>query len=339
MIITPGRLRRRAEFYHQLGAMITAGVPLIQALQMASNATSLQASKKNITDIIEHLNNGLTFTDSMNKAHGWMPEFDKALLSAGEQSGRLDYTFKVLGDYYGTRAEIIRQTIQSLLLPILNLHVLILVFPLGLLTAMVIGIINNDYGPTYIYIFHKLFWFGLIYAIVIGLILCCQASWGESWRYFLETVWHIVPILRKAVKYLSLSRLAVTLEALIRSGVLVTKSWALAAVASGSPRLSREIATWKPDLERGATPAGLVNRFPYFPDMFQNLYQTGEVSGQLDETLGRLHTYYREEGIRAMRFFCRVLSSTVYVIIASAVAYNVVSYYLSYYNNIFNSIQ
>jgi type II secretory pathway component PulF len=336
MIITPGRLRRRAEFYRQLGAMITAGVPLIQALQMASNTSSLRASKKDITEIIEHLKNGLTFSESMNKVHGWMPEFDKSLLAAGEQSGKLDYTFKVLGDYYSTRADIIRQTIQSLILPATNLHVLILIFPLHLFTAMVIGIINSDYVPTYIYIFHKLICFGSIYALVIALIYCCQASWGEPWRYFLETVW---PILRKAVKYLSLSRLAVALEALISSGVLVTKSWAFAGPASGSPRLAREIATWNADLEHGATPAELVNRFPYFPDMFRNLYQTGEVSGQLDESLRRLHTYYQEEGIRAMRFFCRVLSTTIYVLIAVAVAYNVITFYVGYYNNIFKSIQ
>jgi type II secretory pathway component PulF len=339
MIITPARLSRRAEFYRQLGAMITAGVPLIQALQMASDTTSLRSSKKDITQIIDHLKNGLTFTDSMNKVHGWMPEFDKSLLSAGEQSGKLDYTFKVLGEYYGTRADIIRQTIQSLILPAVNLHVLILVFPLLLFTGMVIGLMNNNEGPAVIYLFHKLRWFGSLYALVLTLIYCCQASWGEPYRHFLETLWHIVPILRKAVKYLSLSRLAVALEALISSGVLVTKSWALAARASGSPRLEREISTWQADLDRGATPAELVNRFPYFPDMFRNLYQTGEVSGQLDESLRRLHTYYQEEGIRAMRLFCRVLSTVIYIIIAVIIAINVVGFYVGYYNNIFNSVQ
>ena len=33
-----------------------------------------------------------------------------------------------------------------------------------------------------------------------------------------------------------------------------------------------------------------------FPDLFANLYSSGEVSGKLDETLKRLYAHYQEEG-------------------------------------------
>src|ERR1700734_981550 len=145
MILTPAQLNRRAELYHQLGAMISAGVPLIHALEMAGNNSSLGASRKTISALVEHLKNGVTFHDSMLRIHGWMPDFDKALLSAGEHAGRLDYSFKQLGIYYSARAAILRDTIYSLLRTAATLHVLILVFPLHYLTAMVIGIMNNNY--------------------------------------------------------------------------------------------------------------------------------------------------------------------------------------------------
>src|SRR5581483_5284785 len=87
-IATPGQINRRAELYHQLGSMVAAGVPLIQTLEMASVNPTVAGSRATFLQLIQHLNSGLTFTESMNRVQGWMPEFDMALLSVGEESGR-----------------------------------------------------------------------------------------------------------------------------------------------------------------------------------------------------------------------------------------------------------
>ena len=48
------------------------------------------------------------------------------------------------------------------------------------------------------------------------------------------------------------------LEALISAGVNIVEAWDLAATASGSPALRRVVATWKPPLTAGQTPAEIV---------------------------------------------------------------------------------
>src|SRR5262245_58405743 len=111
LIVTPGQLNRRAELYYQLGSMVAAGVPLIQALEMTANNPIVRASRSTIAALTQNLQSGLTFSESMTRVQGWMPEFDIALLAAGEQSGRLDASFKLLSTYYTTRATIIRETI------------------------------------------------------------------------------------------------------------------------------------------------------------------------------------------------------------------------------------
>ncbi len=132
LFVTPGQINRRAQLYEQLAAMITAGVPLIRALELASRNNSLRGSRKSILELISHLQEGFTFTDSMKKIQGWMPEFDAALLSVGEQSGRLDVSFKLLGRYHASRAKIIRDTISGLLVTIMTLNVFLVVFSTGL---------------------------------------------------------------------------------------------------------------------------------------------------------------------------------------------------------------
>ena len=152
----------------------------------------------------------------------------------------------------------------------------------------------------------------LVYGGTIGTILLFMflrnGRRGARWRAFLESCHQKIPLLGKALQYLVLSRLAAALDALSNAGVNVTKAWELAAAAGGSQHLVGQVAGWSPKIEAGMTPAELVNQTRYFPEMFANLYHTGEISGKLDETLQRLHAYYQEEGFRFLRRFARVLN-------------------------------
>ncbi len=314
--------------------MIAAGVPLMKALEMASATPSIRASQKTILELIQHLQSGLTFSESMTRVQGWMPEFDIALLSVGEGSGRLDASFKLLANYYAARAQIIRDTIAGLAITTVTLHVFLLVFPLGLWIAFAQGILNNDYVRCLPFLIEKAAVFGVLYGIAFSLIYACQGKRGERWRTRVESVLHPVPLLGTARKYLALSRLASALEALIGAGVSIIKSWELAGDASGSPRLQREISGWKGRLESGATPADLINQSRCFPQIFANLYGTAEQSGKLDDALARLHTYFQEEGFRTLRFFTRLLNGTIYGLVVLLVAYSVIRFWLNYFSQI-----
>lgn len=338
MIFTPGQLNRRAELYNQLGSMIAAGVPLIQALEMSSKNSALHASHKTMSALVGHLKNGLSFHDSMTRVHGWMPQFDMALLSAGEHAGRLDQSFRLLGAYYATRAEIIRETIAGMARTFITLLLFLFLFPLNAFFNLVLGIMNNNYRLCVPFIIERTIAFTSLFAFIFFLIFALQGNRGEFWRSILERIAQTVPVLRTAQKYLVLSRLAAALEALVSSGVAIIQSWPMAAAGCGSPRLRQAIAGWKTELEHGDTPAELVSRTRYFPEMFANLYHTGEISGKLDESLNRLQTYYREEGFRALRTFTKILNGALYLTVAILVGYNVIRFWVHYYQNLMGSM-
>ena len=338
LIVTPGQINRRAQLYDQLGSMIAAGVPLVKALEMASRNNSLRGSKKTILALISHLQEGHTFSDSMTKVQGWLPEFDVALLSVGEESGRLDTSFKLLGRYYESRAKIIRDTISGLIVTVMTLNVFLLVFPLGFLIGFAQGIMNNNFAQCLSFIIEKIVVFGGLYGIVFLLIFACQGNRGEVWRAMVESIFRMIPMLRTAIKYLALARLASALDALTNAGVSVIKSWKLASAACGSPHLKREVLEWTPKLETGATPADMVNQIHYFPEMFRNLYSSAEMSGKLDETLVRLHTYYEEEGFHTLRLFTRILNGLIYGSVAALVAFNVIRFWVNYYGTMMQSM-
>jgi type II secretory pathway component PulF len=336
MIVTPWELNRRAQLYEQLASMIAAGVPLMKALEMAGRSPAIRASRKVIPVLIGHLQEGCTFADSMVKVKGWLPEFDVALLSVGEQTGRLDESFKLLARYYASRAKIIRDTIAGLAITMVTLHVFLLVFPLGFLIGFAKGVMDSNLSECVPFIIEKLVLFGGMYGTVLLLIFACQGKRGEGWRALIESFFHMIPLLRTAVKYLALARLAAALGALTNAGVPVVKSWELAAAACGSPRLKREVLKWTPQIESGLTPAEMVGQISYFPEVFTNLYHTAEMSGKLDETLVRLHAYFEDEGFRTLRLFTRILNGVIYGTVVILVAFNIIHFWMNYYGNLLN---
>lgn len=330
LIVTPGQLNQRAELYHQLGSMLSAGVPLVTVVAQAQSNLPNRESRKALAKIHQRLIEGQTFAQAMGSLGAWVPAFDTALLAAGETSGRLDLIFKSLAGYYKARAQITRDAISEMMRSILTIHVFCLLFPLSLLVE---GVTKGSWGA---FLFQKIAVFGSLYGVTFLLAYACQGQHGEKWRMPLEAISRRIPFLGKARQYLALARLSAALEALINAGVSIISAWELSAIASGSVFISRTVARWRPQLESGSTPAELVNKSKHFPTMFANLYQTGETSGQQDETLRRLHAYYEEEGFRKLRMFTKLLNGIIYGIVVFMVVRAVFGFYLGYFSAINN---
>ena len=317
VIITTGQLTLRAELYHQLGMMLTAGMTLPKALEQIQK-TGPRSFRGPITRLLHHLNEGATLTEAVEQLGHWMPSFDRALVEAGERSGRLDACFKLLSSYYTERAQTAKQVISDMIYPMFIVHVAAVIFPF--ISAFSTGNWGR-FGLTVLAILLPL------YGAAFFIVYACQGRHGEKWRAGLEKTLRVVPVLGAARKNLALGRLAAALEALISAGVNIIGAWDLAAAASGSPALRRIVSTWKIPLENGVTPAELVSQSREFPELFASLYHTGETSGQLDQTLRRLHNMHQEEGSRKMHAFASWTPKLIYFAILILVGWKIVSSY------------
>lgn len=327
LTVTPGQLVRRSELYHQLGQLTAAGLGLTRALEQIHRAPPSRSFRAPIRHVLADIAAGFTFSESVRRAGGWLPDFDIALLEAGERSGRLDACFRMLADYYADRARLARQMIADLAYPAFLLHFAVFILPFAQF------FITGDW------ISYLMKTFGIlipIYAVVALLIYAAQGGHGEIWRSVVERVVRLIPILGRARRELALSRLAMALEALISAGVSIVEAWDLAATVSGSPALRRTVHGWRPDVLAGQTPAEAVNASGKFPDLFANQYATGEISGKLDEVLRRLHVYYQEEGTRKTRAVAQWTPRIAYLIIALAIAYQIIKFWSGYFQQIRN---
>jgi type II secretory pathway component PulF len=334
LVLTPRHLTQRAELYQQLASLTVAGVGLISAAEMLRDSPPSRALRRPLAHLVQQLNDGAGFSEALaTLGRGWLPAFDVALIEAGQNSGRLDVCFRFLSEYYSERARLARQVISELTYPVFILHFAILIFPTTLLTRLVWQ------GDVIGFVLQKAAILGPLYLGAFLLLYLGQAGHSERWRAWLEFGLRCVPVLGAARTNLALARLSVALESLLNAGVSIIEAWELAAAASGSPALRRTVFAWRSSVQGGQTPAEAVRASRVFPDLFTNLYSTGEISGQLDDTLRRLYRHYQEEALRKLHIFAQWAPRLIYLLVMLLIAYQVVSFWAGYYSQISNLAQ
>jgi type IV pilus assembly protein PilC len=297
-----------------------------QALEQLHNNPPSRALRAPIARLQEELREGHSVGTAVAKLGSWMPAFDAALVEAGDRSGRLDACFKLLAGYYEERAQMARQMISDLAYPAGLFHFAVLVFAF-------VDYLRPGHGLERFWL-HVLAPLIPVYAAAIFLLFACQGRRGAEWRSWLEGVLRPVPLLGAARRSLALGRLAAALDSLLNAGMLITQAWEMAAAASGSPALGRAVRGWKEAVESGSTPAELMKQSGSFPELVVSLYTTGEISGQLDESLGRLHVIYQEEGSRKMRQAGKWAAKLITWGVMLVVGWGIISYYMSYFGEL-----
>jgi type II secretory pathway component PulF len=329
LLITPAQFSQRAELYHQLAQLTAAGIGVMPALEQIKRNPPARSFREPLGNLLNHLNQGRTFSESLRQLGSWFPEFDIALIDAGERSGRLDACFHLLADYYNDRALIAKQVISQLIYPVGLIHFAALVF------LIVLPFAASQFHASLFFLFGKaVLTLAPLYLITFFLIYATQSKHGEKWRALIESFARPIPILGTARRFLALARLAAALEALLSAGVNIIEAWDLAAASSGSPALRRAVENWKPEVIAGRTPSEVLRERREFPEMFANLYASGEVSGKLEETLKRLYAHYQEEGTRKLHAFAQWVPRLIYFIVAGIIAYKVVTFYTGYFQQV-----
>src|SRR5437588_3133323 len=143
LMFMPGQLARRSDFYHQLAQLTSAGLGVIRALEEIERHPPARSYRLKIQRTLRELSQGFTLNEALRRVGQWLPEFDLALLQAGEQSGRLDASFKLLADYYADRARVARQIIADMAYPILLFHFAVFVFGV---VALASSFVNGKSG-------------------------------------------------------------------------------------------------------------------------------------------------------------------------------------------------
>lgn len=107
-----------SQFAHTMATMMAAGMPILQALEVAGRAVSNQCLSRAVIDIIPGVEAGRSVGQCMALKKE-LPQMLVQMTSVGEATGALESTLEVLADYYDNEVDTLTARALALLEPII----------------------------------------------------------------------------------------------------------------------------------------------------------------------------------------------------------------------------
>lgn len=323
---------------YQLEALIKAGVPLAQSLDMLATQASSSALQTVLRAVKQKVESGSSLTDALQGHPTVFTSWYVSMVQAGEESGTLDQTFGRLAEHLDKVVRLRQQVKLALAYPLLVVIVALLV--LWVLLIWVIPMFATmfaDWGdalpwPT---------------AVVLALSRWLQEQWGpvllgviglgiggrlwaktRSGQRMIEDVALRVPLLGKLWRNVAVVHVARTLSVLLGSGVPILRSLEIAQKVSGLQRMVRALEEARSSIREGHTLADPLERSGMFPRLVSNMVGVGEATGSLDTALGNVADLFEREVDRDVAAFTAVLEPLIIIVLGIGIGFIVVAMYL-----------
>ncbi len=301
------------DFTRQLSILLTAGVPLVEAIQ--SIASENAGYYKNILiDIKCRISAGASLHRALQDFSDIFPDFYINMIQAGEQSGNLAKVSVRLADYIESQNSVRSRIRSSMAYPILMMSVCIIV--LSFLFTFVVPKIVKIFADTKSalpFVTQVLIFMSNLFVnywwIIIGLVAASYFISREllkRHRLFIDRQKLRLP--GNLFQSLYYSRFARTLAFLLEGGIPMLKALKISSHSTGNKELEELILRAEGKVSEGQK---LSASLEGFPPVFIQLISVGEKSGSLTESLKKAADSYDMEFTRRINKAVAILEPTM----------------------------
>lgn len=328
-----------AAFSRQLATLVSAGVPVVQAVDIVARG----ADKPKLQELLLSIKTDVETGNSLASALRRHPlHFDRLfcnLVAAGEHAGALDEMLTKVAAYK-ERMETIKGKIKkALFYPAMVIGVAVLVTAIILMfvipafkdlfanfgadlpafTLLVIAI--SDWVRTW--------WWLILLATVLSGYAGVQ-GWKRSER-FRRTVDRIalrIPVLGVIFDQAAIARFARTLSTTFSAGVPMVEALESVAGATGNTVYGDAILRIREQVATGQSLQLSMRQQNLFPHMVVQMTGIGEEAGALDELLAKVADFYEEEVNNAIDTLSSLIEPMIMVVVGILVGGLVIAMYL-----------
>jgi type IV pilus assembly protein PilC len=327
-----------AIFTRQFATMISAGLPLVQCLDILAKQSSKPSFGHIIGDVTREVEAGSTLSDSLGKHRNVFDDLFRNMVAAGEAGGVLDEILIRLANYIEKADALKRKIAGAMVYP-----AVVLTVALGATAFMLIFIIPTfakmftDFGgelplPTRIVLgashFLTGYWWVLIALIVVAAVAYNRFYATENGQRVIDGVMLKFPVLGDVLLKGAVARFTRTLGTLIASGVPILGGLEITARTAGNKVIAEAIMTARASIREGETVAAPLRTSGVFPPMVVQMISVGEQTGALDEMLTKIAVFYEAEVDTAVDTLTSIIEPVMIVVMGGIVGTMVVAMYL-----------
>ncbi|ANJ66896.1 type II secretion system protein F [Halothiobacillus diazotrophicus] len=295
-----------AVFARQLATMMTAGLPIVQALDIMAQSAEKVSMKELVTTVKNDVESGQTLANAMDKHRKYFDELFVNLVRAGEDSGSLELVLDRVAVYKEKTESLKGKIKKALFYPIAVVVVafivtailLIFVIPqfkqlfdgfgatLPAFTLFVIGLSET---------FQK-YWYFIFGGIGVAIFLFTYVKQrSDRFNHFLDRMILKMPIFGPLTEKAAIARFSRTLATMFSAGVPLVEAMPPTAGSTGNAVFKDAVMNMRDIIAAGSPLKVGMQQSKLFPVMVVQMVAIGEETGALDTMLGKVADMYEEE--------------------------------------------
>jgi type II secretory pathway component PulF len=329
-------------FSRQLATLISARVPIIQALRILQEQITGKYLLSIIAELISAVENGDSLSNAMAKHQDVFGNVYINLVMSGEASGSLDKSLVYLADQLEKDYELKGKVTSAMTYPafvltaLVGITLLMFKFVLPNLTSVLLEQGGSLPLTTQIIIsataFINVYWW-LVLIVIAGLIL--------GTRYYISTTdgrrnWDSLkihlPVIGDIFQKIYLARFARNLSTLVIGGIPIIKAMQIVAEIINNVIYREIILDTVTKIQAGKTISEGLMGHKEFPGLVTQMVRVGEQTAQLDDIMAKLANFYEKEVDNKVSTLTTLLEPIIMIILGIGVGILVAGILLPIYN-------
>ncbi len=292
--------------FRELSTLVSAHLPLVEALGAVASSLRNEYLKKVISEIREDVAEGKSFSAALENYQGrlFSPVFVH-MVKASERSGSLPIVLSRFADFQEKSLYLKNRILSILTYPIVmtivGLSVLFFLFTFVVPTLTKIFAESNLRLPLFTTILLKFsnflrgYWLLVLFLPVTLIIGIRRYSRTPSGSLRCDRLKLRIPFLANILRKADIANFSRTLSALLSGGVDLLTSFAILKGIVQSRLFAQSIERTRQDLGKGIPLSNSLARGKFFPPAALSLIAAGEKSGEMEIMLTKIADLYEGE--------------------------------------------
>lgn len=326
-------------FNQQLSALLRAGIPVLQAINMLKTRAGSSALRTVLDDVEDKIKSGIPLSEAF-EAQKIFPKIYTASILAGEKSGALDDVLARYVTFLRRSVGLGRKIRGALAYPaFLLVAAIIMVAFLSLYVvprmSELFKNINSKQGLPMVttivlsvssVLSNNIIWLGpLILVLIVGTYIWIRTPSG---KLMLDRMILRIPLGGTLLRQVTAAQLTRAMSTLLSGGITVVDSWDISSQSITNLELRRRSQAVLPMIREGRSFTEALETANWMPALGLDMIGIGERSGSLREMLDEVSQFYDAEAEVRLEQLTSLLEPFILAVMAAFIVTILLAIYL-----------
>jgi type II secretory pathway component PulF len=292
--------------FRQLATLIEAHVPVVTSLKTLTEQMSNRYLRVVIKEIEDDIEDGMSFSEALEKHPQVFDTMTINIIRAGEISGNLQHAIEFVADSIEKNYHLTSKIKGALFYPAFVIVVagaigfLVITFILPKITVIIkdMAISVPWYTTALINLgdFMNQYWWIVLAAL--GAVAAGMYSYfkSESGRHEWDIIVLHLPVFKTLAKNVFITRLSENLAALMAGGIPVVRALVITSDVIGSTVYAQIMLKAAEEVKTGGAMSGVFQKYPEeIPPIVAQMIRIGEETGTMAHVLEGIGKFYNQE--------------------------------------------